>query len=296
MKKYVLFGLLVAVLMANGIAVWQSIYFEKIVRGIVLTPTRQLASVAAVIGSQFYYTFNTDGILDEIGKIDNSSSSYFWLSSGGQLILKDGTGRTIHGELGPLNKWRLAYAVSNPVDTNDGYHPQNIFRLVTRSKWQNFSQEISFNIVKSNISASRNRNASNGVFFFSRYQDSQNVYYSGIRVDGEAVIKKKVGGSYHTLVSQPFYVSDAPYNRDTNSNLIPSQKWIGLRSEIRTNADNTVSIKLFVDKDKTGNWVLAAEVMDNGSSGGLPFLSEGYAGIRADFMDMEFDNYKIIKQ
>jgi hypothetical protein len=202
----------------------------------------------------------------------------------------------MQGELEPLNKWRLLYSVSNPADTDDGYHPQNIFRLVTRSKWQNFSQEIYFKINKTNMSASSNRNSSNGVFFFNRYQDSNNVYYIGIRVDGAAVVKKKVNGRYYTLRSEPFYKSDAPYNRDTNPNLIPGQIWIGLKSEVKTNSDNTVSIKIFIDKDGSGNWILATEARDNGwSYGGSAILNEGYAGFRTDFMDIEFDNYRLVK-
>mgnify|MGYP001596701553 FL=1 len=284
-------------LLVGGVAVWQSSYFEKIVRGIVLSPSRQLASVAAIVNSPFKYNFQVDGILDEVGKMDDGSSPYFWLNSGGQFFLKDSIGKTIQGELGQFNKWRLAYAVSNPSDTDNGYHPQNIFRLVTRSKWQSFQQEIYFRITKLNMSASDNRNASNGVLFFNRYQNGNNLYYAGIRVDGAAVIKKKINGSYYTLAQKSFYNADASYNRDTNPNLIPGQKWIGLKSEIKTNSDNTVSIKLFIDKDKTGNWILAAEAKDDGKTyGGTAILNEGYAGIRTDFMDVEFDDYQIIKQ
>jgi hypothetical protein len=36
------------------------------------------------------------------------------------------------------------------------------------------------------------------------------------------------------------------------------------------------------------------EKKDEGNSfGESPFLKEGYAGIRTDFMDVEFNNYKI---
>ncbi len=296
MRKYFLVFLIIA-LLAGVVTVWRSSYFEKIVRGIVLSPNRQLASVAAAVSSPFYYTFKVDGVLDEAGKMDDSSSPYFWLNSGGQFHLKDGIGKTIQGELVQLNKWRLAYAASNPTDTDGGYHPQNIFRLVTRSKWQRFNQEIYFKITKSNMSVSPNRDASNGVLLFNRYQDGNNLYYVGIRVDGTAVIKKKINDNYYTLAQKSFYKADVPYNRDTNPNIIPDQKWIGLRSEIRTNPDNTVDIKLFIDKDKTGNWVLVAEAKDDGKSyGGSAILNEGYAGIRTDFMDVEFDDYQIIKQ
>ena len=296
MKKYFL-GFLIIALLVSGTTIRRSSYFEKIVRGIVLSPNNQLASVAMAVSSPFYYTFKVDGILDEAGKMDDSSSPYFWLNSGGRLYLSGGTGKTVFGELPQYSKWRLAYAASNPTDTDNGYHPQNIFRLVTRSKWQSFSQEIYFKIAKSNMSVSPNRNASNGVLLFNRYQDGNNFYYAGIRVDGTAVIKKKIDGNYYTLAQKSFYKADAPYNRDTNPNFIPSQKWIGLRSEIKTNSDNTVGIKFFIDKDKTGNWALAAEAKDDGKIyGGSAILNEGYVGIRTDFMDVEFDDYKIIKQ
>ncbi|MDP3729753.1 MAG: hypothetical protein Q8R26_03355 [bacterium] len=295
MKKYFL-GLLIIIFLASGIAVWQGSYFEKIVRGVFLSPDRQLASLAAVVQSPFYYNFKVDGVLDEIGKMDDSSSPYFWLNSGGQFYLKDGIGKTIQGELGQFHKWRLAYASSNPVDTDNGYHPQNIFRLATRSKWQNFNQEIYFKITKLNMSASASRDASNGFLLFNRYQDGNNLYYVGIRVDGAAIIKKKINGVYYTLADKQFYNADAPYNRDTNPNLIPGQKWIGLKSEMMTSSDNTVSIKLFIDKDKTGNWILVAEAKDDGRSyGGAAITNEGYAGIRTDFLDVEFDDYKIVK-
>jgi hypothetical protein len=37
-----------------------------------------------------------------------------------------------------------------------------------------------------------------------------------------------------------------------------------------------------------------AEAKDDGKTfGGAAILNEGYAGIRTDFMDVEFDDYKI---
>ncbi|MDP1688558.1 MAG: hypothetical protein Q8L47_00270 [bacterium] len=294
MKKYLL-GFLAIIILVLEIILWQNTYFEKVIRSIVFLPNRQLASLTAIVQSPFYYTFKDNGALEEAGIMDDSSSPYFWLNSGGRFLLKDGIGKTVQGELWKFNKWRLAYSISNPVDTDNGYHPQNILRLVTRSKWRNFSQEIYFKITKLNISASPNRNASNGVLVFNRYQDGNNVYYIGIRVDGAVVIKKKMNGTYYTLAYKQFYNASVPYDHDTNPNLIPSQKWIGLKSEIKTNPDNTVSLKLFIDKDKTGVWVLVTEAIDDGKTyGGAAIVNEGYAGIRTDFMDVEFDDYKIM--
>ena len=50
-------------------------------------------------------------------------------------------------------------------------------------------------------------------------------------------------------------------------------------------------IRVFVDKTGNANWQLAVEAVDNGKMGGSPILTAGFAGIRGDFMDLEFDNY-----
>ena len=186
--------------------------------------------------------------------------------------------------------------MSSPIDTDNGYHPQNIFRLVSRNKWKNFEQEVYFKVNKINASESPNRNGSNGVLFFNRYQNGDNLYYAGIRVDGAAVIKKKINGKYYILAKKQFYTNDEPYDRGTNPNLIPNERWIGIKSEVKTNPDKSVSVKLFIDNEKNGNWVLALEAKDdNEFYSGPPILNDGYAGLRSDFMDVEFDDYGIIE-
>lgn len=240
------------------------------------------------------YTFDKDSIVKEIWDMNKSSSPYWWVNSGAYMYLKGGVGMTVQGELPSDDVRRISYQLANPGETDNGYHPQNIFRLVTRSKWKNFNQEAYFRITKLNFSSSTNRDASNGVLLFNRYQDGNSLYYAGIRVDGFAVIKKKINGVYYFLAYKPVYSNGTPYNRASNQNLIPTLKWIGLKTEVTTNADNTVSIKLFIDKDRTRNWILVAEAKDDGKTyGGGVILNEGYAGIRTDFMDVEFDNYLI---
>lgn len=246
----------------------------------------------------FLEDFSTTYSVQEVDDIEKSASPGWWLSSGAYFYSAQGIGSTAQGSLPAMDPRRIAYFISNPLDTDDGYRPQNIFRMVlTRDTWQDFQQEAYFRIVNNNVSASPNRNASNGLLFFNRYQDAPNLYYAGIRVDGAAVIKKKVNGTYYTLAYKQFYNVDTPYDRGTNSNVLPTQKWIGLRSTVKTNEDNTLDIRLFIDKDRTGDWVLAAEARDDGASyGGAAILEEGYVGIRTDFMDVEFDDYRIEKQ
>src|SRR3989344_1975736 len=249
-----------------------------------------LASTAATVTSPYHYTFNSNGTLYESGTMDESTSPYWWLNSGAKLIISNGTGKTVQGELSSNDKWRLIYLASNPLDTDNGYHPQNIFRLVTRSKWQNIQETAYFKINKDQLSASPNRAEHNGLLLMSRYQNGNNLYYSGIRVDGQAIIKKKINGKYYTLANKKIF--PGTYNRLSNPNLLPKNTWIGLKTQVN-NSNNKVNIKMYMDKGRTGNWTLILEANDS-SSYGKPITNGGYAGIRTDFMDVEFEDFKII--
>jgi len=251
------------------------------------------AAATAPVGPYFHYNFNTNGILDEAGSMQESWSPYWWVNSGAQLILQNGVGKTIQGEIGAFSPWRLHYSLYNPLDTDNGYRPQNIFRLVTRSTWQNLDQRIRFQITKINMSDSLERGGWSGILLFNRYVDGDNLYYAGIRADGYAVIKKKKQGDYYTLAHEPVYRADAGYERNTNPNLIPGKQWIGLRSVVQDNDNGTVDIRVYVDRNDTGAWELAAQAIDDGVRyGGAAITQKGYAGIRTDFMDIEFDDYK----
>ncbi|MBI2093864.1 MAG: hypothetical protein HYT88_03995 [Candidatus Omnitrophica bacterium] len=250
------------------------------------------AVAAKAVASPFVYRFDVNGTLEEAGQAQDSSSPYWWVSSGGRLILQGGLGMTIQGSLPAQDKWRLLYNVSNPVDTDSGLHPQNIFRLVTRNLWLNVSQTVSFRLTHLNMSDSPQRDAWSGIFLFNRYLDGNNLYYIGLRQDGTAVIKKKRYGVYYTLAQSPVYNGQTPYERDTTPNLMPGKQWTGLRSIVKTQSDGSVILQLFVDRNLTGNWQLALQTTDNNAgSDGAPILSQGYGGIRTDYMDVQFDDY-----
>src|ERR1051326_262521 len=153
-----------------------------------------------------------------------SASPDWWVNSGGRFIASGGLGQTIHGELADNDRWRIAYAQSNPTDTDGGYHPPKIFRFGTRSRWRSFDQQVHFRIDRMNLSTSPNRNASNGVLLFNRYQDGQTLYYTGVRVDGAAVIKKKLSGTYTTLAYGGLFPGFGSYDRDAQPNLLPDRK------------------------------------------------------------------------
>lgn len=250
--------------------------------------TQDQAAVAAIVKSPFAYNFTVNGTLAETGSMNESSSPFWWLNSGGRMYLKDGTGMTIQGELPENDLWRKLYSSSNPVDTDNGYHPQNIFRLVSRSKWLSYSQQIYVKITKNTLSESPERQGYSGILLFNRYQDGNNLYYAGVRDDGDVVIKSKKRGVYKTLAEKKYF--SGVYNRDTNPSLLPLNSIFGIKTEISTLADNSVSIKLFLDINSTGNWEEVLSTIDRTS----PILTEGYTGLRVDYKNVIFDNFKLV--
>jgi hypothetical protein len=247
------------------------------------------------------FTFHFSGsgeeksfVLEEASSAKKSSDSHWWVNSGGMMKVEKDYFSTNLGKLKKDNFWRKLYKKNNSRDTDDGYYLQNIFRLVTRSEWQNMTQEVYFNISEINLSDSDFRNESNGVLLFNRYGDGDNLYYTGLRVDGHAVIKKKIDGKYHTMVEKSVFKKGEKYDRDDNPNLLPQNSWIGLKSELRNSGKKTVEIKLYIDAEGKGDWQLVLEAKDNGEKyGGSPFLEKGRAGIRTDFMDVKFRDYRI---
>lgn len=242
--------------------------------------------------SVFEDDFQRQEVLSESGSMQSSLSSDWWLNSGGVFVVRDGMAMTNQGEMAGYARWRLAYSVSNPVDTDSGYRPQNIFRLVTRSLWKNFDQSVYFKINQVNLSSSPQRNRSNGLFLFNRYLDGKNIYYVGLRVDGSVIVKKKYLGNYYTMGSANVF--SGQYDSVNNPNLIPTGEWIGLKSIVVTESDGSVGIQIFMDLGKTGEWKQVLIVQDDGVKyGGDVIDSSGFAGIRTDFLDVEFSEYRI---
>jgi hypothetical protein len=237
---------------------------------------------AAACGSGGGSSTPSTGVLEEAGSMAESTSPDFWLNSGGEFFFTPGFGRTVQGELPADNRWHQAYAASSPTDTDGGNHPQNLFRLINRHTFRNFSQQTTFVIQRINLSRSSNRNQSNGVLLFNHYRDSDNLYYAGVRVDGAAVVKKKENGTYHTLAIVPVY--PGAWDRNRNPNLIPVGQPITIHTDTRTNRDGSVDITLLVDGNPT------IQIHDGGV-GGRPIGDAAFAGIRTDFMDVDFQSY-----
>lgn len=240
--------------------------------------------------SLLFQRFEVKKTLQEAGTMKNSSSLQWWLSSGGVMLEGADMFSTNLGSLAKNSFWQKLYAKTNARDTDGGFYPQNIFRLVNRTERKNLDQQVYFNIDKINLSSSGYRNESNGVFFFNRYQDQNNLYYTGLRVDGRAVIKKKINSEYYTMAEKPVF--SGKYDRQSDPDLIPLHQWIGIRSEVENLDNGSVMIRFFVDPYDNGNWQLALEARDDGNKyGGAPITSAGYGGLRSDFMDVIFKDY-----
>ncbi len=232
----------------------------------------------------FKEDFSAPFILEESPSMEKSLNKNWWLNSGAYFISDGSVGKTLSGNLKKGEKWQIKFNNYNPDSTLNGFQPQNIFRLVTKTKWFNFESSFDFNIKKYNAINAKHRNQSNGVLFFIRYIDSDNLYYAGLRVDGAVVIKKKLKGKYTTLGYKK--ILNGIYDIEKNPNLIPINQWFSMKTIVK-NTDNKVNIKLFIKKD--GNWEEVLSVFDSVNT----ILEEGYAGIRTDFADVEFDNYTV---
>lgn len=240
---------------------------------------------------RFEYNFDWEGTLSESESAALSLSPYWWLGSGAILAMSEGVGRTLSGNLDESDKWRRLYEKTNPIDTENGAKPQNIFRLVTKDKWLNSTQEVSFRLESYNESASPNRNESNGLLLLSRYLDEDSLYYAGVRVDGYAVIKKKYKGNYYTLAEAKVF--PGVYNRESRPNLIPRGEWLRFKSEIEDLPPENVRITL--SREVRGEWREILRATDTGLD--APTLTRGgRAGLRTDFMDVSFENYSITEK
>ena len=240
----------------------------------------------------FHYTFENDGILEETGNMEESKSSYFWLNSGARLNIRAGVGETLMGRLGEGDGWRQLYAMSDPLDTQDGFYPQNLFRLITKSTWDNVEQSVRFKLVHLNETDTQNRDEWSGILLMSHYQDGDNLYYAGLRADGNAIIKKKCGGVYTTLATSPVFRNGEPYDRNNNPNLIPLSTWMGLRSVVREQGSR-IEIELWLDAEDDGTWEKVLAASDLPSADQTMISGPAYAGIRTDYVDAQFDDYHL---
>lgn len=273
---------------------WDLFNTEKVLNDVRLITARQDTLIAGAKNSDELRLFSGKMILKETEDPESSHNPFLWLDSGAMMYIDNGIAGSIQGSLPKYSAWRLRYSSSNSTDTDDGYHPQNLIRLITRTDYENFTQQAYFYIDSDNYSTSKNKNSSNGLLLFERYKDADNFYYAGIRTDGAAIIKKKYNGEYYTMAYKNI-IEGPLYDEDTKTSLLPLKKWVGLKTITKTDAEGRMTISLYIDKNSDGNWKLAISANDNGVQYGSEVIKNGNAGIRIDFMDAKISNYTISK-
>ena len=241
----------------------------------------------------FHDKFDRHGVIKEARSMSNSSDQNWWVSSGGYLYLNNGTASTIQGKLAKNDTIRIAYSDKGD-DTDKGYRPQNIFRMVNRNNWSgNYTEELYFKYSAYNNKTAHGKNlgAENGVSLMVNYKDEDNLYYVGLRADGLAGIKKKIDGNYSAL-QNPVKVFPGVYK--PNDTLIPQDKWIGLRAVVEHRQSlllgkDQIYIAMYIDEKGDGSsWKYVTSFLDE-----RKIFKQGHTGIRTDFIDAQFRDFQV---
>lgn len=238
--------------------------------------------------SSLTYTFSSTGKLNESDSMLNSTSPYLWLSSGGTLTIANGIGSSLRGTLPATSPTRTLYASKMPVISDQGTHPQNAFRLFAKTSIKDVSTSVYLNRKADNLDNPLNRHTYTGESLFARYKDDKTFYYAGLRADGGIVIKKQNAGAYKTLASKQIF--SGTYDATTNFNLIPLNKWIGLKFDVVDTSAGT-KLTVYTDIGKTGTWTLALTVIDDPAKFGAAITNAGFVGVESDFADIEIDTF-----
>ena len=241
----------------------------------------------------FYDRFDRHGLIHAVHLMSESSDPNWWLGSGAYVYLDNGIASTIQGTLAKDDPFRLGYLESkSSADTDSGFRPQNIFRMVNRNiSSGDYTEDLYFKYLRYNnvTAAGKNLGATNGVSLMINYQDENNLYYVGLRADGFSEIKKKIGGEY-SVNENPIQVYPGVYK--AYDNLIPQDRWIGLRALVEHKQDNfgkdMINIAMYIDKKGDGSWEYVTTFLDQNR-----IFKQGHTGIRTDFMDVQFKNFQV---
>jgi hypothetical protein len=240
--------------------------------------------------------FDRYGLIREAHSMSESSDPNWWIGSGAYFYLDNGIASTIQGRLAEDDPFRLSYSSSKSDDTDFGFRPQNIFRIVNRNVWSgNYVEELYFRYSKYNnvTTADKNLGAQNGISLMINYQNEDNLYYVGLRADGYSGIKKKLGGEYSEN-ENPVEVFPGMYKQ--HDNLIPQDTWIGLRALVENKQNKfgkeLIYIAMYVDEKGDGSWKYVTSFLDQDKR----IFKQGHTGIRADFMDVQFKNFQVNPQ
>jgi hypothetical protein len=192
-----------------------------------------------------------------------------WLVTSGSLFARRGAGWTGIPDS----------AAPNARSTNGT--GSATFRLVTRLR--DFGNvAVSFELLTQQLVHTRHNHAHSwdGVHVFLHYRSQHSLYVLTVnRRDNVALVKKKRpggpanGGTYYTVGSS---VSYRP----------PLGRWQHVLATIRSNADHTVTIALYLD----GRQLLTRT---DAGVGGDALTGPGAVGIRGDNAQFEFANFRV---
>ena len=198
-----------------------------------------------------------------------------WEMDSGSLFARAGAGWT-----GPVTD-NCAPDRDSATCTNSG-----VFRLNTKRR--DFDAVRVDMRLRANAFDSRDESADpdtpavdwDGVHIWLHYVDEYELYYASVnRRDGSVVIKKKCrggtdnGGTYYELAS----ASGPP---------APMGAWQQVGASIQTNADQTVTIKLY----REGQQLI--EATDTGV-GCTAITAPGAVGVRGDNLDFDIDDFTV---
>ncbi len=182
-----------------------------------------------------------------------------WIVTSGSLFRRDGvlwTGRPDQGHPGP----------DSTLHTNSC-----VFRAVTRREDLD-DTEVSFRWRDLGWAAG-GAEAWHGLHVFLRYRSTNRNYTASVyRRDGQVVVKKEYGDQYTTLAKAP---GPAP----------APGAWNAWRVTAETAAAGVVVIRMYHGER------LVLEARDPGVGGSPALSGAGQAGLRADFLEFEFDAF-----
>ncbi len=262
---------------------------------IVGTQSFASAATAANINLPFSYNFSYPGQLEQAQTIDQSSSPYFWLKYGGRVKIANGVGSTITGSVPATDTWYKVYSKMDLVEFDNGSHPQNRFFMLMRNSGSetDTSSQVYLNHLASNLSNIKNVHEYNAESLVVRYQDDNNYYFASIRTDGYLTLRKKVGGVYKTLASKK--VLAGSFNPTSAPDLIPTNKWIGLKVTVINSSTSMPTLTVYTDIGRTGTWRMELSATDDPAVYGQSIANAGLVGIKSDYSDMQFDDLIVTK-
>lgn len=228
----------------------------------------------------------------------SASSSPDWQMTSGSLFAQSGVFWTGKPDTCDNDKTSPNASSTNCTDSS-------VFRLNTA---RTFSGNISVSLSIKQLGNIHNDNCNSddtcwyGTHVWLRYQNQFNLYYVSVnRADGDVAIKRKVpcgtdnSGTYFVLGT---YVKHG----------FQSGSWNAYTTTIQTNSDGSVTIKLYDDNESTTtpidvgtdrggtnpNWTASCTTPGHYTSAAYPpITADGAVGVRGDYANFEFTNFKV---